>query len=262
VLKKLGLDKDGYILQNAENRRIIREANRAFAKALENSGYLEGLNKFTVTFSVIDEINGEYFKGFDGFNPNRQFIRSLQKQAIADIEAQMLNQGLEAQIKFPLQQILNQNVNTGGSFRGMLEQVKAYIKGSPDADGKLLRYSKQITKDVLFNYSRAYQQSVSSDLGLEFYLYSGTIIDKTRHFCEEKAGKYFHQKEIEAWAEQDWKGKREGTTKNSIFTYAGGHNCYHQILPVSILLVPAEVIERAKEAGYYKSKSPALLEQD
>jgi hypothetical protein len=32
IVKKLSLDKEGYILQNAENRAIIREANRAFAK--------------------------------------------------------------------------------------------------------------------------------------------------------------------------------------------------------------------------------------
>jgi hypothetical protein len=103
---------------------------------------------------------------------------------------------------------------------------------------------------------------VSSDLGLEFYLYVGGIIDKTRHFCEEKAGKFFHHREIEQWAEGDWKGKRPDTTKSSIFIYAGGFNCLHQILPVHVSVVPADVIERATTLKYYKSKTSALVEAD
>lgn len=262
VLKKLSLTKDGYIIQNAENRNIIRDANRSFAKALQSPEYLEGLNRFTVTFSVIDDLNSGYFSSFEGFSPNRQFMKAMQKQAIQDIERTLLNEGLESQIKQPLLKILNQNVNTGGSFTGMVEQVRDYIKGTDEVEGKLLRYVKQITKDVLFDYSRTYQNAVASDLGLEFYLYVGGVMDKTRPFCEERAGKFYHHKEVELWANQDWKGKRADTTKSSIFIYAGGYNCLHQILPVSEVVVPAEVIKRATDEGYYKAKTPALVESD
>jgi hypothetical protein len=259
VLKKLSLDQDGYIQQTAENRAILRQANRAFQKGIDQSGYLSGLNRFTVTFSLLDEINEEYFNTFPNFKTNRLFMKDLQKQAIKEIEATLLNQGLEAQIKIPLSQVLNQNVNSGGSFSAMLDQVRNFIKGTPENEGKLLRYAKQITKDVLFNYSRTYQQAVSSDLGLEFYMYSGGLMDKTRKFCEERAGKFFHQKEIEQWAAMDWQGKRPGTTESSIFVYAGGHNCLHQIIPVSVIVVPKEDIQRAIQQGYYKVKKAAAV---
>lgn len=260
IIKKLSLDKEGYILQNAENRAIIRDANRAFAKAINNSGYVEGLNQFTVTFQVLDDLNGEYFGEFAGFNPNRMYMKALQKQAIADIESLLLNEGLEAQIKLPLQQILNQNVNTGGSFQGMLKQVQDFIKGTDTEDGKLLRHSKQITKDLLFNYSRSYQQSVASDLSLEFYQYTGGTIQHTRDFCRERVGEFFHHKEVESWAGQDWAGKNPNTTKSSIFIFAGGYNCLHQILPVSVAVVPKEVIDRAVKEGYYKVRKAELQE--
>lgn len=262
VLKKLQTDKDGYVLQNAENRALIREANRAFAKVIEGGEYVNGLQNFTVTFAVIDDLNDGYFKTFDKFNINRQFMKSLQKEAIREIEATLLNEGLESQIKLPLSQILNRNVNSGGSFSGMLEQVKDFIKGNPEVDGRLLRHVRTITKDVLFNYSRTYQQAVASDLELEFYQYVGGIIDTTRPFCGERAGLFFHHKEIEEWADQDWSGKRSDTTKSSIFLYAGGHGCLHQIIPVSIVVVPVEVVQRAIAKRYYNSKTPALQEQD
>jgi hypothetical protein len=254
VLKKLQTDKDGYILQNAENRALIREANRVFAKVIEGGQYVNGLQNFTVTFAVIDDLNDAYFKTFDRFHINRQFMKSLQKEAIREIEATLLNEGLESQIKLPLSQILNRNVNSGGSFSGMLEQVKDYIKGNTEVDGRLLRHVRTITKDVLFNYSRTYQQAVSSDLGLEFYQYVGGIIDTTRAFCKERAGHFFHHKEIEEWANDEWSGKRSDTTKSSIFLYAGGHGCLHQIIPVSIVVVPQEVIDRARQKKYYQAK--------
>ncbi len=222
IVKKLSLDKEGYILQNAENRTIIGE--------------------------------------FKGFNPNRTFMKALQKQAITDIETQLLNEGLEAQINVPLSQILNQNVNTGGSFQGMLKQVQNFIKGTEADDGKLLRYSKQITKDLLFNYSRSYQQSVASDLSLEFYLYVGGVIRSSRDWCREKAGNFYHQKEIEGWASQEWAGKNPNTTKSSVFIFAGGYGCLHSIMPVSVAIVPKEVIDRAVKEGYYKVKKAELQE--
>lgn len=260
VLKDLALNKNGYIIQNAENRGILREANKAFAKAIESAEYVSGLNQFTVMFTVIDDLNVEYFTSLDNFSANKQFMKSLQKQAIAEIESTLLNEGLESQIKQPLSRILNQNINSGGSYTGMVEQVKDYIKGTDTVDGKLLKHSKTITKDILFNYSRTYQSAVASDLDLEFYLYVGGVMDTTRPFCEHKAGQYFHHKEIEQWAKQDWAGKRPGTTESSIFTYAGGYNCLHQILPVSEIVVPVEVKERASKAGYYKAKTPVLVE--
>jgi hypothetical protein len=254
VLRKLKVDKDGYIIQNAENRAIIREANRVFARAIEGGQYVEGLRNFTVTFAVLDDVNEAYFKSFDRFSVNRQFMKALQKETIKEIETTLLNEGLASQIKLPLSRILDQNVNSGGSFAGMLDQVKDFIKGSPEVDGRLLRHAKTITKDTLFNYSRAYQQAVASDLGLEFYMYVGGIMDTTRHFCSERAGKFFHHKEIEQWAKEDWKGKRSDTTESSIFVYAGGHNCLHSIIPVAVQVVPVEVIERAIKAGLYKAK--------
>jgi hypothetical protein len=254
VLKKLKTDREGYIIQNAENRAILREANRAFSKVIDRGAYVEGLRNFTVTFTVLDEVNDAYFKTFDKFNVNRQFMKSLQKEAIKEIESTLLNEGLESQIKAPLSRILNQNINSGGSFTGMLKQVEDFIKGNADVDGRLLRHAKTITKDVLFTYSRTYQQAVASDLNLEFYLYTGSIIDTTRHFCEERAGKFFHHKEIESWAGLDWSGKRSDTTESSIFIYAGGHGCLHSLIPVGVQVVPVEVIERARVAGFYKAK--------
>lgn len=250
-LKDLDVDPDGYIRASSANRKIIRGVNKAFDEGLVKGGYINGLNKFTKTISVLDSLNAGYFEGIGkAFNANSLSIRSLQKQTLSTIESLLLNNGLETQIKAPLSNMLFQNINSGGSYSGMLQQVKDYIVGG-DNEGKLMHYVKQITRDALNNYSRSYQSSVGNALGLEFYQYVGGLMPESRDFCRDRAGGYFHQKEIESWANLSWKGKRSDTTESSIFIYAGGANCNHQIMPVSTSIVPKQWIDRAIGLGFF-----------
>jgi len=251
-LRELDVDSDGYIRPSSANRKIIRGVNKAFEEGIEKGGYINGLNQFTTTISVLDSIIAGYFEGIgNAFNGNSQSIKALQKQTIANIESLLLNNGLETQIKGPLSNILFQNISSGGSYSGMLDQVKVYIKGEGN-DGKLMQYVKQITRDALNNYSRSYQSSVGNALGLEFYQYVGGLMPESRDFCRDRVNGYFHYKEIESWANLEWKGKRSDTTESSIFIYAGGYNCEHQILPVSTALVPKEQLDRSVNLGFYK----------
>lgn len=258
VLKDLKTDSEGYILQTAENRAILRQAEGVFDDVIRNSGYQAAVESVLGTIPDIDALNVAYFETIDkAFQPNRNFIKSLQRQVIRDVNTYALNDGLIVNVKVPLNQILNQNINAGASFTGMLEQLRNFITGGEN-QGRLLSYSRTFLSTTLFDYSRAYQQAVTKDLGLEFYLYSGGLTKPgkgssgSRPFCIERADLFFHHKEIEDWAELDWSGKRQGTTKSSIFMFAGGWNCRHTIIPVSVVIVPQDVIERAIEKGYYK----------
>jgi hypothetical protein len=72
----------------------------------------------------------------------------------------------------------------------------------------------------------------------------------------ERVDKYFHVTEIEYWGETPslWNtcktklhkggGMIAGTNKTTIFTYRGGWQCNHQIIPVSEKIVPKDVIKR------------------
>lgn len=251
LFKKLEVDADGYILNNAANRALFNKSSQIFNQTINQSGYNDAVNEFVGTFSELDLANQDYFSSIsDLFKPNRAFITSLQTQTISNLETIILNDGLKANIKTPLMNIISQNVNSGGSYSGFLEQLRANIIGV-DNEGKLLRYSRGILNDALFQYSRAYQQSVTDDLGLEFYLYSGGTTKDSRDFCTEHSDQFYHQLEIEAWADEDWQGQIPGTTASSIFMFAGGYNCKHSIIPVDISIVPKEDIQRNIDNGNY-----------
>lgn len=251
LFKGLEVDKDGYILNNSANRALLNKASQIFNRTMKQSGYNDSVNEFVGTIPEIDQANQDYFSTIsDAFKPNRQYIASLQNQTITTLEGAILNEGLQANIKNPLMNILSQNINGGGSYSGFLEQLRSNIIGIEN-EGKLLRYSRGILNDALFQYSRAYQQSVTDDLGLEFYLYSGGTTKDSREFCVEHSDQFYHQLEVEAWANEDWQGKIPGTTSSSIFVNCGGYNCKHSLIPVSILIVPKEDIQRNIDNGNY-----------
>lgn len=258
VLKDLELDAEGYIKQSSSNRRILREAQNVFNELVQDPVYRGAVNSQISIIPKIDALNSKYFISVSKvFSPNRNFIRDLQKQVIRDISANLLNEGLMVNVRQPLHNILSQNVNSGGSFAGFTEQVRNFIRGNGSVDGRLLRYTRTYVADTLFGYARTWQEAVTTDLALEFYLYAGGLTAKgkgsggSRDFCVERTGHYFHRKEIESWAEQSWAGKNPATTKSSIFTLAGGYNCKHSMIPVSDLVVPEEVKMRARQEGYY-----------
>lgn len=245
VLARLELDPSGLIKQNAANRKLLQKCDRIFDQAIKESGYYESLNQYAGALESLTGANEKYFTSIlESFTVDAHYLKSLQKSSIANIESLLANDGLEVQLKQPLMQILNENVNSGAGFSDLLRQVREFIVGNGDTSGKLMRYSKQISRDTLFNFSSSMQESISQNAGMEYYVYSGSSRKDSREFCAHRAGEYFSRKEIEEWASLQWAGKRAGTTKSTIYIYRGGYNCEHSLIPVSTLVVPKEVIER------------------
>lgn len=252
TLSKLEISADGYVLQNNANRKIIQLAEGQFNATVKSDLYKQGLQNYVDVIPQIDALNSQYFGEIAAkFVENKVFIKNIRKEAVGTLERLILNEGVDINVRQNVMKIINQGINTGASFNGMMEQVREFTLGQENG-GELQKYVRTITRDALFNYNRAYTQAVSNDLGLVWYCWSGGTIKTTREFCKDRAEHYYHQKEIESWADLDWAGKRRDTTAASIFVYAGGYNCAHSIIPVHEAVVPQEDIEHARELGFIK----------
>lgn len=248
ILKDLELDSEGYIKQSAANRTILNQAESAIDEILPGKSFTDAVSNTLSSINSINTLNANYFSSIsEGFKENRNFIRSLQAQTIESMESTLLQDGLTAQIKNPLTDMLNRNVNSGGQFSGFLEEIRDFVKGNQNVEGRILSYSRTYLSDTLFNYSRAYQEAMTADLKLDWYMFSGGAMDTTREFCLERIGNYFHRKEIEKWPNLTWQGKRQGTTKSSIFIFLGGYNCRHSLIPVSEKVVPKGDLARIEQ---------------
>lgn len=254
--------RNGQIVMSEANLLRVQQINDELKQVLNGKDYINAVKEFTSEFDTQKQINDDYFKKAfgDSFSDNRlanQLVRNSQKNAFE------LLAGAPAEQNFivPIRLQLENAVASGASYSDTIDQIRSTVEGTEDADGRLLRYSKQVSWDAFALSDRAYTNAVSEDLDVEWFRYSGGLVKDSRCFCEERDKEYFHYKEIEGWGRMEdlgdcdtgdgWQGMMTGTNEATIFITAGGYNCRHSIMPVSIILVPRDVILRNISNGNF-----------
>lgn len=234
------------------NVNLIEQINNQLKRVVFNEEYIDAITAFSNEFNKQAKLTSAYFDTImEGFTEKEMYasvLRVTQRNALS-----LLTEDAYTQILFnPVSNILESSVISNLSYRETIQALETFLIGNPEIDGRLVSHVKRVAYDSFAVSDRTYTNIISEDLGLEFYLYQGGTIEDTRDFCSQRNGKYFHKKEIQAWASIKWQGKNSATTKSTIFAFAGGYNCKHSLLPVSLKSVPKKVIQRNIESGNYK----------
>jgi hypothetical protein len=196
--------------------------------------------------SEFDEQAALTFKYFDAVTDKltvpeitQSILRERKRMAV-----ESLLQLSDQRITLPMREIISNAVVGRAKRTDLLDAVRLLVVGDKDTDGRLLSASRQIVADSFASADAAVTNEVARQTGMEWYLYTGGLMDTTRPFCKARVGKFFHKSEVQSWAAQDWAGKIPGTDANNIFITRGGYNCQHALLPVSEFAVPA--VDRAR----------------
>lgn len=254
--------EDGKIKISTRNIAKIQTIAEDLSKFLfDKTEYSLALKSFAGEFNIQAALSGDYLKLIQGdFQDKEIYKANLQLSQKLTIEL-LTKSGINQALINPLKEILQSSVTSGSSFGDAISTLTDFIIGTKVKDGTLLSHIKQIAYDGFAFSDRNYLKLVTQDLGYEFYQYFGGLLKDSRCFCVQRAGKIFHTREIEYWGETPslW-DKKAGcshgggmvleTTSSTIWTYAGGYNCQHSIVPVAYSSVPKQVIDRAKSAGY------------
>lgn len=279
-LKRLDTS-NGKIKTTVANLKIIQSIKNKLTKLIITPEYLKDVKEFVSQFNVITTLQNEYWKSVEeNFTP-RKLLKEIRKQTITDTIKGLTASGIGASISDQIATILRTNITTGGSYAQMTEQLREKILNT-STDGVLVKYVKQISVDSLHQYSAQYSQTVSSDLGFEWYAYQGSEIMTSRPFCQSMVenNRYFHisqvpnlLKGLDAQGERlkykDNKTGKEstvgiydktdlpngfipGTNAANFFINRGGYLCGHQARPVSERIVPLEVREYVYASAAYK----------
>lgn len=255
--------KDGQIVMSEANLLRVQNINDELKRVLNGKEYIDAVRKFTAEFDTQKAINDKYFKkafgsDFSDVGIANQLVRNSQRNAFELLAGAPAEQNFIA----PIRTQLENAVASGASFKDTITQIRETVEGTPEADGRLLRYSKQVSWDAFALSDRAYTNAIAEDLDVEWFRYSGGLVKSSRCFCDERDRQYYHFKEIEAWGRMEdlgecntgegWAGMMVGTNESTIFIVAGGYNCRHSIMPVSITLVPRDVILRNMDNGNFE----------
>lgn len=258
-----GLDiKDGVIQNNAKNLRIISELDRSLEGAILNPEYLKQVKGFIQSFSTVGQYQSQYFNMIqNGWKPN-EALANLKNIAVDTTLESLTETGIKGNVVNKIRDLLTTNITSGGKYSDLIAQVSEFVVSSKDNPGVLQRHVGQVTIDSLHTYARTYDKMVSDDLGLEWFMYTGSLIETSRCFCQAMVKKkYFHKSEVskilsgdfQEYADLDCSGSSstglpagmiDGTNESNFFVRAGGYRCGHKIAPVISSIVPAEIRRR------------------
>jgi hypothetical protein len=262
LLEDMDVSADGNIEQTENNIRRIGLISDELKKVLAGSDYRQAVKDFLDSIDKGVVLTNDIARTFEeSFEPNE-----VQKQLLQISKQNAINaffgSGLDQRFTQPFLEQLTSNIAARAPLRDAVNTLEGLVTGTEANDGRLLANIKTTATTAQAVADRSYSAAVNDELGLEWFEYLGGEIPTTRPFCEHREGEIFHRKEIEAWGagknsggindirNGTWAGRIDGTDSKSIFTFVGGWNCRHYLVPVPDRKVPESVKARARAEGF------------
>ena len=262
MLAEMDVDANGNIAQTENNIRRIGGITDELNKVLAGGEYKAAVQSFLASIDEGVQLTDDIAKKIDStFQPD-----NVQKQLLAISKQNAINaffgSGLRENVTQPFLEQLTANVAARAPLNQAVKALQGVIEGTDTTDGRLLANVRTTANTAQAIADRSYAAAVNDELGIEYFQYLGGEIPTTRPFCQHREGAIFHRKEIEAWGDGKnsggindirggtWDGRIDGTDSRSIFTFVGGWNCRHYLVPVISQRVPASVKARAEAEGY------------
>jgi hypothetical protein len=262
LLAEMDVDATGNIRQTEDNIRRIGLITEELNKVLAGGEYKDAVQSFLSSIDegvqLTDDIARKINSTFEPDNVQKQLLAISKQNAINAF----FGSGLRDNVTVPFLEQLTANVAARAPLNQAVKALQGVIEGTETTDGRLLANVRTTANTAQAIADRSYSAAVNEELGIEYFQYLGGEIPTTRPFCEHREGAIFHRKEIEAWGNGEnsagindisngtWAGRIDGTDSRSIFTFVGGWNCRHFLVPVIKQKVPASVQARAKSEGY------------
>lgn len=274
-LRRLDLDSNNNIKSTVANLKIIGSLRSKLLGIILNDEYVKDVREYIKSFNTITTLQNDYWKSIEPKFKPRAILKEIRKQSIQDTVTKLTEAGIGTNIADSLTDILRQNITSGGSYKQLEQQLRDSIMNNRTGKGLLEKYTEQITTDAVNQYSAQYTQTVSEDLGAEWFQYQGSDIKTTRCFCDamtDSPNNYFHISEVPRILKAEGlycnegrdkvtlydrtnlpHGMIAGTDPSNFFIRRGGYNCGHQIRPVlRESTVPLDIRLRVQATSAYR----------
>ena len=233
---KFSLDDAGNIKPTAKNMRLAKELD-VVMDTFENKVIRSFNTKFGKDLLGLTVFSKEYFSEFD---VTKKTIDSLAnslgfiEQGIGIKDGKIIKGSYlddlskMSDVRMELKSYVTNSVANSKGFNQYLKGFRELVVGTDKHQGKLLRYYKQFAFDSYNNVDAAVNMHYAEGLGLDYFVYQGSIIATSRDFCIKRAGKIYSIKETESWKNDSTLVYNDRSAYNPLIQ-RGGYNCRHRI---------------------------------
>jgi hypothetical protein len=268
MLKDLETNGDS-LINNINNLKVINKIKVAIEKLIIDNKYKQELKSFVESYNQIADLQNQYFSQFSANFKTTKTLDILKKSAVETTLTNLTQTGLEAGVIDGLKKILTTNISAGGSYTKLTDQLRNYILSNETGEGALERYVKTYANTAINQYSAEYNKTVAEDLGLEWVMYDGSLLQTSREFCQKCVEKkYIHVSEFATILKGDFgsngtiavnkktrlpDGLMDGTNEDNFVRRRGGWNCGHQMPFVDESVVPEDIKNKVYATQAYKN---------
>ena len=266
LTKDLKIDSNGNIKNTIDNYRILSNLRNRLEKVIFTKDFIKASKDLIKSYDTINETTKGYFSSFaTAPSATTEEILKIVRQSAIDRTAMYLGEaGMNVNIIGKVQEILQSNISSGGSYADFQNSMKDFIQGNAETLGAFEKYANTVVVDSVNTYSRTYSTIISEDLGLEWYMYVGSLLETSREWCKHMVKKRFiHKSELntvlydnidgvdicstEIPCNKKTKlpnGMKADTNVNNIQNYAGGWNCGHRLIAVPKESIPKNLQDK------------------
>ncbi len=249
LIKDLSLDENGNIKSTLGNLKLINKINIKLEKVILTPEYKKSVADFAKSFGEVEDLQNRYYR--DVFNEFEvpKTSEELKKIAVETTIKDLTEAGLDTNVSSAISDLISSNIKGKQSYDSLRTQLKDFILGTKEKNGRLLSYVNQITSDSLNTYSAEYDKIITDVIQPQWFKYVGSIILDTRPFCQAVVDKkWVHKSELGALSRGEVDGKKvstqgfkPNTDKENILINRGGWNCRHKFVAVSEEIVPEKI---------------------
>ena len=249
LIKDLSLDENGNIKSTLGNLKLINKINIKLEKVILTPEYKKSVADFAKSFGEVEDLQNRYYR--DVFNEFEvpKTSEELKKIAVETTIKDLTEAGLDTNVSSAISDLISSNIKGKQSYDSLRTQLKDFILGTKEKNGRLLSYVNQITSDSLNTYSAEYDKIITDVIQPQWFKYVGSIILDTRPFCQAVVDKkWVHKSELGALSRGEVDGKKvstqgfkPNTDKENILINRGGWNCRHKFVAVSEEVVPEKI---------------------
>jgi hypothetical protein len=260
LIKELNIS-NGSIVADVSNLSKINRIRAAIDNVVISPEYTQRVIDFGRAYNKVAEIQGQYFAELIENYTAPEVLDQIKKASIDEMVMSLTESGISANVSDKIGSLIQESIETGGRYTDLTIQLRDFITGTTETAGALERYASQITTDGINQFAATYNKTVSDDLGLEWYMYVGSLVGDSRDLCEALISKKFiHKSELSEVVKGRVNGKQvpiypktglpygmiPGTNASNFQVRRGGYRCNHLLMPVPEERVPIEIRNKIK----------------
>lgn len=235
---------NGKISSNAKTIEFLAGLEARIMKALNESGYNSRVGELLKNFDKIKS-NAIKVQGVvNKLNIAESSLTGIQRLEVQNTIDKLLGSGINGQFVAPIREALYRNIALGGSIADAEKIIQDFVITKGKNKSILNKYIGQVARDSISQFDGMIQGVIGLELGLNDYLYTGSIINDSRCQCI-----YWIEKKILPREELEHEintalnngslggcrcsGMIPGTSVDTFATFRGGYNCRHRAIRIN-----------------------------